>query len=102
MLLTTEKAIRLIDAQVADPRAQEQVLQTCQLPMTLWMPRPQSSKRQYHTQMSIEFQFTVWTPVSHRRNWQRSTSFSAWPAVSGPPKTMPFLASRKTRSLVSL
>src|SRR5206468_11784549 len=33
--------------------------QTCQLPMTLWRPRPQSTKRPYQTQMSIEFQFTV-------------------------------------------
>ena len=76
--------------------------QACQLPMTLWIPRPQSSKRQYQTQMSIEFQLTVWMPTSHRRNWQRSTSFSAWPADSGQPKTMPCFASRQTRSLVSL
>src|SRR5436309_1772136 len=26
-----------------------------------------------------EFQFTVCAPVSQRMNWQRNTSFSAWP-----------------------
>src|SRR5205807_1838248 len=56
----------------------------------------------YHTHMSIEFQFTVKMPVSQRKNWQRSTSFSACPAVPGPPKRIPVLPSLHTMSLVSL
>ena len=102
VLLTTEKAIRFIRLTSEIFERRKRFSQACQLPITLWMPRPQSSKRQYQTQMSMEFQLTVWMPTPHRRKRQRRTSFSACPAESGPPKTMPHLASRKTRSLVSL
>ena len=59
MLLTAEKAMRLMLLRSAMPERRKSDSQTCQLPMTLWTPRPQSSNRPYHTQMSIEFQFTV-------------------------------------------
>src|SRR5207302_8731683 len=102
VLFTAEKAIRFCALMSATRERRNSDCQTCQLPMTLCTPRPQSSKRPYHTQMSMEFQLTVCTPVSQRRNRQRSTSFSACPLVAGPPKTRPALASRKMRSLVSL
>jgi len=101
-LLTAEKAIRFCVLMSATRERRKSDCQTCQLPMTLWTPRPQSSKREYQTQTSNEFQLTVCTPVSQRRKRQRSTSFSAWPLVLGPPKTSPAFASLKVMSLVSL
>ena len=102
MLSTTENAIRFTVLRSATFERRKSDCHTCQLPMTLCTPRPQSSKPQYHTQTSIEFQLTVCKPVWQRRNWQRSTSFSAWPSVCGSPKIRPEVASLKTMSLVSL
>lgn len=70
--------------------------------MRLWTPLPQSSKRQYQTQMSSVFQLMVEMPSLQRRNLQRSTAVSAMPCSSQLPKfrAMP-LMSLKTRSLCS-
>src|SRR5262245_46376359 len=95
VLPTTEKAIRFCVLRSAVFERRKRLCQACQLPMMLWMARPQSSKRECHTQMSIEFQLTVSTPVSQPTKRQRNTSFSACPCVLGPPKTKPDFTRRK-------
>src|SRR6059036_981661 len=67
VLFTAEKAMRFCVLISARRERRNRHFQTCQLPMTLCTPRPQSSNREYHTQMSIEFQLTVENFLEHRQ-----------------------------------